>query len=381
MRLLWALNVAAAVQQALLAEVIALAEEARNFVLGEDHFENLRAHDRFSRYCDEKLAHGAEVKASAHAKATLQQACVAEVADWDAREHLRDEEVGLIDQVLELLSSPAVAGTSFLQVGMRRDVKNDFEADPSPVNASVAEQQAACHADIAQLAKLKATLERRINQTATAVDQVSARLDASRSNATKLKHAARGTIKRISGWDKSYSAQTSLLATEETGRAARERAVSEAVEMLQNFYAQRASVGTLSQFARFPGATDAAWPSDWQSLWPDAPEQPQPYKFHAALGGKLVTVLQELRRVLGAEVAGTKQEEEAVTEEARRVRGFRGRAAHESRERLEKLHATIAEEDQARALLQDRMHTEQQQLDSVLEKETQLKELCDKVHA
>jgi hypothetical protein len=263
-------------------------------------------------------------------------------------------------------------------VKVSRGVKNDFDAEPTP-NASVAEQEAACRADIAQLAKLKATLEKRINQTAAAVDQVSARLEASRSNATRLKHAARGTIKRISGWDKSYTAQDTLLASEEAARAGRERAVAEAMEMLQNFYAQRASVGTLSQFARLPGTSDASWPSDWQAFWPDAPEQPAPYKFHNKLGARLLTVLQELRHVLGAEVSGTKQEEEAVADEAGRGRGFRGGAAHESRERLEKLHATMGEEDQARVLLQDRMHTEQQQLDSVLEKEGQLKELCDKV--
>ena len=82
---------------------------------------------------------------------------------------------------------------------------------------------------------------------------------------------------------------------------------------------------------------------------------------------------------MNAEVATSRRATAAVGEGGQRVRGFRASAAHETREKLQKLRDSIREADSARVLLQDRLHTEQEQLETVLKKLAELEAICRKV--
>jgi hypothetical protein len=368
------INVACAVPSALISEVEDLVTEARDFIVSQDAFEAQRTHDRFSRYCDEHLRVPGD---NTTVRAVLVHACTAEADVWDRREHLRDKEVHVLETALALIQSPAVQldATALVQVA----------AVVIENNRTVSEEVRLCHEDLDQVAKLKWHLEKKVNQTAAAVAQVILRVDTGRGNVSAVKRQARSTVDRISSWDQSYAAQEDRLAGEETRKAAASRAVEESAELLGNFYTQ-SQTGAFSQLALDPEAQDIealrdedAWPANLLEVWPDCPDRPAPYVFHHALATKILSVLQALSKVMHADVDGTKHVEESVQAEARRVRGFRGRAAHETREHLARLKADIKESNQALVVLKDRQHTEENQLQAVLDKMAQLKQLCAKV--
>jgi len=375
--------VARGLPSALLAEVAELLREGRDFVVAQDAFEAARTHDRFERYCEEHLRAAGDAapanKSTAAARSVLLEACAAESDAWDRREHLRDQEVHVLETALALLHSPAVeeesAASAFLQLAAH--------------NRTMREEARLCQEDLDQVSKLKLHLEKKVNQTAAAVAQVSARVETGRQNVSGVKRAARQTVDRILGWDQSYGEQEARLAEQETAKAGAARAVGEATELLANFYTQP-QAGTLTQLLGAGSSEapdlealrdDTAWPANLLQVWPDCPERPAPYALHHALANKVLAVLQTLSRVMQADADGTKHVAESVQAEARRVRGFRGRAAHETREHLARLKQDIKESDQALVVLKDRQHTEATQLQAVLDKMAQLQELCARVTA
>lgn len=375
--------VARGLPSALLSEVAELLREGRDFVVEQDAFEAARTHDRFERYCEEHLRAAGDAAAAANrstaaARSVLLEACAAESDAWDRREHLRDQEVHVLETALALLQSPAVedesSGASLLQLAAR--------------NRTMREEARLCQEDLDQVSKLKLHLEKKVNQTSAAVAQVSARVETGRVNVSGVKRAARQTVDRILGWDQSYGEQEARMAEQETAKAGAARAVGEATELLANFYTQP-QAGTLSQLlgagSEAPDLEalrdDTAWPANLLQVWPDCPERPARYALHHALANKVLAVLQTLGRVMQADADGTKHVAESVQAEARRVRGFRGRAAHETREHLARLKQDIKESDQALVVLKDRQHTEATQLQAVLDKMAQLQELCARVTA
>jgi hypothetical protein len=183
-------------------------------------------------------------------------------------------------------------------------------------------------------------------------------------------------ITRIKAWEQSYTAQEQQFSSEEQTHAAASRAVAEALEMLQSYYAQR-PLDILDFDTEL--RPQHSWPADLEARWPDAPTRPRPYSFHRALGSRIVTALQTLARVMNAEVTASRRASTAVGEGGQRVRGFRASAAHETREKLQKLRDSIREADSARVLLQDRLHTEQEQLETVMKKLGELQAICRKV--
>jgi len=376
-----------AVPVALVGEVEDLIVEARDFVFAEDDFEAKLAHEHFQQYCAEHLKSPGEANVSGQAKGILTQACSAETDLWDRREQQRDQELGVLGAALSLLRSAAErSAPSFLQVGsavgaarrvgLRGAAFWRGTASSRGANASAAEQRAVCAADLAQLAKLRAAVERKVNQTASAAEEVATQLDTSHGNVSMIKAGARRMITRIKAWEQSYTAQEQQFSAEEQTHAAAARAVEEALEMLQNYYAQR-PLDILDFDTEL--RPQHSWPADLDARWPDAPTRPRPYSFHRALGSRIVTALQTLARVMNAEVATSRRATAAVGEGGQRVRGFRASAAHETREKLQKLRDSIREADSARVLLQDRLHTEQEQLETVLKKLAELEAICRKV--
>jgi DNA repair exonuclease SbcCD ATPase subunit len=363
-----------AVPVALVGEVEDLIVEARDFVFAEDDFEAKLAHEHFQRYCAEHLKSQAEANVSAQAKSILIQACAAETDLWDRREQQRDQELDVLGAALSLLRSAAERSASFLQVTAthRRSGLRALRG----INATAAEQRAVCAADLSQLEKLRIAVGKKVNQTASAAEEVATQLDTSHGNVSMIKAGARRMIARIKAWEQSYTAQEQQFSAEEQTHAAAARAVAEALEMLQSYYAQR-PLDILDFDTEL--RPQHSWPADLEARWPDAPNRPRPYSFHRALGSRIVTALQTLARDMNAEVTASRRASAAVGEGGQRVRGFRASAAHETLEKLQKLRDSIREADSARVLLQDRLHTEQEQLETVMKKLAELQAICRKV--
>jgi DNA repair exonuclease SbcCD ATPase subunit len=365
----------AAVPAALVGEVEDLIVEARDFVFAEDDFEAKLSHEHFQRYCAEHLKSQGEANVSVQAKGILTEACAAETDLWDRREQQRDQELNVLGAALSLLRSAAERSASFLQVAATQG-HSGLRGALRGVNATAAEQRAVCAADLSQLAKLRVAVEKKVNQTAVAAEEVAVQLDTSHGNVSMIKTGARRMIARIKAWEQSYTAQEQQFSAEEQTHAAAARAVAEALEMLQSYYAQR-PLDILDFDTEL--RPQHSWPADLEARWPDAPTRPRPYSFHRALGSRIVTALQTLARVMNAEVTSSHKASAAVGEGGQRVRGFRASAAHETREKLQKLRDSIREADSARVLLQDRLHTEQEQLETVMKKLAELQAICRKV--